>query len=83
MKTQMIINMVNDSDVKISLSVSGPGFDNKDLVEKETLKYKKEAELLGMSCNGGVIESVIIATPENCAPYVAFAERNNLEIIQL
>lgn len=83
MKANMSVRMNQDeTKVIITLSFTGHGWDNHDAVDREAQKYA-DALKIGMSYNQGRYTAEIEPTEEACAPFMAFADKHGLEIIQL
>lgn len=82
MEAKMIVRMEGEERVKIQIRFSGTGWDHKELVDREAEKYAAAKEI-GFTYEQGEYQAETDATPEACAPFVAFAETHNLEIVQL
>lgn len=82
MNASITAQMINDEKILIKLSFSGKNCDQKNQVDAEAAKYMAEAMAIGMKYNGR-FEAEVEATPENCQPFMDFAAKFKLEIIQL
>lgn len=81
MKAELVATM-KEEKIFMRLRFSGKGWDDATIMEKEKEKYV-EAENLGMKWNHSQYEIFVDATQEACAPLVQFAEKNDIEIIQM
>jgi hypothetical protein len=84
MKATIAARMIEGEKILIDLSFSGKGSTtNPYALERAAMQYKAEAEALGMKYMLGTWTATVEATPEACAPFVAFAEKHGIAIIQL
>lgn len=83
MKANMSARLNKDeTKIIIEITFTGHGWDNKEALDREAKKYTDALEI-GMKYDHGRYITEIDATPEACAPFIAFAEKHGLEIIQL
>jgi hypothetical protein len=82
-KANMTVTLNKDeTKVQITLTFTGPGWDNHNMVDAEAAKFV-DAKEIGMVYKQGRYTAEVDATETACAPFIAFAEKHGLEIIQL
>ena len=82
MKAEMCARMIEDNKINFQLRFSGKGHDNAEMVCEEAQKYS-DAKKIGMKWNHCEYTATVDATPEECAPFISFAEKHKIEIVQM
>ena len=83
MKANLTATMnADETKIIFTLSFAGHGADNQDAVDAAATKYA-DAKEIGMTYTPGRYRAEVEAREEACAPFVTFAEKHGLEIIQL
>jgi hypothetical protein len=72
----------DETKVIITLTFTGKGWDQKELVDREAAKYA-DALQIGMVYDQDRYVAEVEPTEGACNPFVEFAEKHGLEIIQM